>query len=88
MSKAFVPLQAAALALCLVAPVPAFAAGTDSQTSADNPKLSCTLSVSEQDGKAEVTWTITCGTAASIDPLTFSNDKVPVDGSQTVDNCR
>ena len=83
--KYSIPLLAAGLSLCIVAPLPAFAAGSDSQTSAENPKLSCTLSVSQQSGKAEVSWTITGGTAAAIDPLVFANDKVPLQGSQTID---
>ena len=83
MLRTFVPLIAAALALCSAAP--AVASGSDSQTSADNPKLSCTLSVEQQNGKALVTWTITGATSASIDPLSFPSGKVPLSGSQTTD---
>ena len=65
--------------------VPAFASTSDKQTSSQNDKLSCTLSVAVQDGKAVVTWTITGATGVTIDPLNLGG-KVPVQGSQTIDD--
>ena len=62
----------------------ASAASSDTHTSTDNSKLSCTLDVVVQGGKITVTWTITGATKASIDPLTFKGG-VPLKGSQTID---
>ncbi len=63
----------------------AMGATSDSQTSADNSKLSCQVSITDQGKSAVVTWTITGAISASIEPLSFKDGKVPLKGSQSVD---
>lgn len=81
---AFIVATVLLVASMIAASIPAIAASTDTQTSTANPKLTCTVSVTIQGGKAVVTWTITGASSASIDPLTFTG-KVPLKGTQTVD---
>lgn len=63
----------------------AMAGTTDSQTSSDNSKLTCSLSVADQNSKATVTWTITGATSVRIEPLSFTGN-IPMSGSQTIDS--
>ncbi len=72
-------------AVLAMASAQTLAATSDNQTSAKNGKLSCDITLTEQDGKILVSWTITGATSASIDPLTFDGGKVPLKGSQAVD---
>lgn len=64
----------------------AMASTSDSQVSAGNSKLTCSLSVSDQNDKVVVTWTIAGAVSARIEPLIFNDGKVPLSGSQTVEN--
>jgi hypothetical protein len=82
--KASITSVIVAAALVVAAATPTLAATSDSDTSGKNGKLSCQLTLTEQDGMVLVSWTITGATSASIDPVSLGG-KVPLKGSKAID---